>query len=331
MPPSTGFGTYDWFQQQTVVKQISCPSIESKTDGEDGLGFTFGTAMPELIGYLFAYNFSGLGNNQGDFFSKMGFESVDQSNRVLGYNYFLPLMSKGKPQLCSTDSLSGCNSGTDAAYLYIRSYPTAPAGNMFAIVDDLMDINPGSMLQAMFSEAMGEAPQCKQVTLPVGSSMNFCGNPNNVQLGYQTSLAAAQETNNACLEACTKNDSNNQSKLNNCQKNCARLWWTESKCVPVPASTIKVTYPTCNGNNTMSFDIPFGSTEKDLGANKQTSPDALQQKQNYTEPYANNTPSNVSDKHQSQRLVHIRLGRVVLLVALLVVVFVALLWLLLTR
>ena len=57
---------------------------------------------------------------------------------------------------------------------------------------------------------------------------------------------------------------------------------------------------------------------------KQKSPDALQKKQYYAEPYANNTPSNVSDKHQSQRLVHIRLGRVVLLVALLVVVFVAL-------
>lgn len=331
MAPPAEFGTPSWFQQQTIVKQISCPSIESTADGNDGLSFTFGTALPEMMGYLFAYNFSGLGNNESGFFGKIGFESLAKSNRVLGYSYFTPMTRDGKPLLCSTDSGAGCNTGQHA-HMYIRGYPTAPSGNMFALVDDIIDINPAAMLQAMFSDATGAEPKCVSVSLPVGSAFDHCTPPfpsdaPDMNLGYQPSLSAAQKTYTTCLSLCAKTEATKAAALDNCNKDCQRLWWVEPRCIPEPASTIPVSYQKCPSNAKQTFNIPIGATQKQLNANKGTSPDALQQKQNYQEPFVSDT-----DHHAStRRRWHVHLGRTLLLLLLLVVVFVALVWLLIAR
>jgi hypothetical protein len=256
--------------QQSVLKQVECPTTAQPGPygAFKGLGFMLGDAFPEMIGYMFAYNFSGLGSNDSGFFGKMGFLGIEDSKRILGYNYFLPVnASNAQPKdRTKCNSRSGACAGKEP-HMYIRGYPLSNSGNLsFGIFEDLLDLNPVSVVEAMFASLVPGGPTCVQTTLPVGSNFNFCGKQPGaagVPLGYQKVGGSAV---NAFVAACKTNcttvfkDEETDYKQDNCQKDCARIWWEETKCILKPDATHSpaITYPLCNGKRSREYKIPIG-------------------------------------------------------------------------
>ena len=103
-------------RNQSLIKQIKCPRVaKSKYNTKDGwsdssLKFVVEKAIPEVTGYMAGYNFTGLGSNESsNWKARSGFAGVDKDDephlyrdRVLGYNYFIPVSGK-----CSMQSDSG--------------------------------------------------------------------------------------------------------------------------------------------------------------------------------------------------------------------------------
>lgn len=281
----------DLTQQGSILKQVECAS-EANTpySAFEGLNFLLSDAFPEMIGYMFAYNFSGLGSNDSHFFGKMGFLDLKDSKRILGFNYFLPMnppnTPKNKRKKCS--EMSGECAGLEP-HLYIRGYPTSNSGNMsFAIFEDVLDLNPALLIQAMFTAMEPGGPECVKLTLPVGSNFNFCGNKpeltevngvklqqplQGIQFGYQKNMTnvngsvnptAVQEFHNNCKTYCSTlyGDEKTKFQLNNCQKDCARIWWEETRCAIKPLYTEPVNYPTCGQGPDITYHIPIGKHNK---------------------------------------------------------------------
>jgi hypothetical protein len=126
-------------------------------------------------------------------------------------------------------------------------------------------LNPVSVVEAMFASLVPGGPTCVQTTLPVGSNFNFCGKQpgTEVPLGYQKVGGSAV---NAFVAACKTNcttvfkDEQTDYKQDNCQKDCARIWWEETKCILKPDATHSpaITYPLCNGKRSREYKIPIG-------------------------------------------------------------------------
>ena len=278
----------DLTQQGSILKQVECAS-EANTPYPPfgGLNFLLGDAFPEIIGYMFAYNFSGLGSNDSGFFGKMGFFlDLQDSKRILGFNYFLPMNPPNTPEKnrkkCS--EMSGECAGLEP-HLYIRGYPTSNSGNMsFAIFEDVLDLNPALLIQAMFTAMEPGGPECVKLTLPVGSNFNFCGSKpeltevngvklqqplQGIQYGYQKNMVngnptAVQEFQDNCNKYCFSlyGEEKTKFQLNNCQKDCSRIWWEETRCAIKPIYTEPVHYPTCGQGPDKTYHIPIGKENK---------------------------------------------------------------------
>lgn len=276
----------DLTQRGSILKQVECASeADTPYSAFGGLGFLLGDAFPEMIGYMFAYNFSGLGSNDSHFFGKMGFLDLKDSKRILGFNYFLPMnppnTPKNKRKKCS--EMSGECAGLEP-HLYIRGYPTSNSGNMsFAIFEDVLDLNPALLIQAMFTAMEPGGPECVKLTLPVGSNFNYCGQQpdvtevdgvklqqpiSGVQYGYQKNMVngnptAVQEFQRQCNNNCFSLYRDKQKfHLNNCQKDCSRIWWEETRCAIKPIYTETVHYPTCGQGPDKTYRIPIGKDNK---------------------------------------------------------------------
>lgn len=297
---------------RTLLQQVECPSqATDKYDPMKGVEFMFGEAFPEMIGYIFAYNFSGLGSNDKGFFGKAGFDtSRSESKRILGYNYFRDVNSSSTPvnKRTTCSASSGVCANKEPSY-YIRSYPIARGGNLtFAAVEDMLDLNPVSVLKSAFSSAVGGV-SCKKAKLPVGSNFDFKGesvsgfnyhnvpNKNTTPLGYQEAFhfdkvssgnrKDHQEKINGFVTACDNackthwSEETRQYRLDNCRRDCRRIWWEEEHCIPIPShESTSVKY----GQH--SYNIPMGSAYKKQNKNDKPELDGSKYEEE-KEPFGN--------------------------------------------
>ena len=235
----------------SLIKQIQCPTLApyDLSTGES-IPFVFGTTIPETLGYISGYNFTGLGSNDPEdggvsgFGQKSGVSGgYSKSKRVLGFNYFFPTEAKC-PNLNDDDPCKN-----EPKYMYVRNYPISKLkGNLsFAIIDDLLDLNPVGMILGLLG--LGGTEQCVQVKLPVGS--HFMSS-NKISPKYKNSDDFVKYYNQ-----CTKNCDQLDEGVDNCNKACFRGWWEETKCIAKPASTRSVTY---HGNK---YEIPVSSSTAD--------------------------------------------------------------------
>jgi hypothetical protein len=234
----------------SLIKQIQCPTLAPQKLGTaESISFVFGTTIPETLGYISGYNFTGLGSNDPDpddsYFSRWGQKAgvsggYSKSKRVLGFNYFYP-----KNEKCS--NTEGKCKGAQK-YMYIRNYPIAKLkGNLsFAIVDDLLDLNPIGIILGLLG--LGATEKCVQTTLPVGS--HFMSSKK-ISPQYKNSDAFVSYYNQ-----CTKNCDQLDEGVDNCNKACFRGWWEEAKCIAKPSTTRKVKY----GGKT--YHIPVSTSTK---------------------------------------------------------------------
>jgi len=261
----------------------------------------FGEAFPEMIGYLFAYNFSGLGSNDKGFFGKMGLDTtnVSKSKRLLGYNYFMPMNTTDTADhriKCSVSS--GVCASKEPDY-YIRTYSVARGGNFtFGLVEDMLDLNPISVIKSVFSSSTGSV-ECTPKTLPVGSNFDFCDDSvvPDKKLGYQRALhydaindddnrtgynahvtkvnQLVHECDNACVKKFEIAEDTRQFLVDNCKRDCRRIWWEEERCIPKPDfESQPVNYTTCGaGEGSKEYRIPIGSSHKHTESDKPHGPD----------------------------------------------------------
>ena len=237
----------------SLIKQIQCPTLapkQSDISTGESLLFVANTTIPEALGYISGYNFTGLGSNDPNpddsyasrWEQKAGVSGgYAKSKRVLGFNYFYP-----KFETCSKNTDGPCKG--KPKYMYIRNYPIANLkGNLsFSIIDDLIDLNPIGIILGLIG--LGATEKCVQTTLPVGS--HFMSSKT-ISPQYKNSDAFVSYYNQ-----CTKKCDNLDEGVDNCNKACFRGWWEEQKCIPEPSTTRKVTY----GGKT--YHIPVSTSTK---------------------------------------------------------------------
>lgn len=274
-PPSFGSVQY-WTSVDSPLKQIASPNQWNGSSMLDGIGFAMGTAVPQATGgYMFAYNFTGLGSNTGDFLSKMGIASTTDSDRVLGSNFFLPMKnSDGGPMTCAETSTGGC--GGKQVHTYIQGYPSKPMGALPGVVDAITHLNPGMFLDAMYDAFTDTSPRCERITLPVGSALNQCTSTTyshaSTDLGYRPDVsgpAEAANVYNACKNGCSDVAMDD---ADNCIRQCGQFWWTETQCVPQTKDKTTIDTNHCGrGNGAQSevgYDIPSGGLKATGGGAK---------------------------------------------------------------
>ena len=244
----------------SLYQQIQCPtdlpdSCEKAPCGNfKGLKYTLGQAVPESIGYIIGNNFTGWGKNEDSFFGKLGLDfknGIRGSKRITGHNYYIPFVNK----TCDKTSSHGC--GGQPAHLYIRGYPTWRGGNLsFGLLEDVLDVNPFTVLASMYQ---GLAPvKCERHVLPVGSNFDLNKSTLLQQKGStfmdvrdilrkdisdKDKEAEIGKRLDALLEQCRQkcvqdhkinlavDGSEVPSGLNNCIKDCRRVWWEQDKCM----------------------------------------------------------------------------------------------------
>ena len=141
----------------------------------------------------------------------------------------------------------------------------------------------------------------KPVTLPVGSNFDFCQqsvsgfnygdvpDKSTTQLGYQKAFnfdainggvdaRSAHETQingfvRECDEACANywNEKDDRAYLkDNCMRDCRRIWWEETHCIPTPdVESLPVKYTSCGANEgAKEYRIPIGASHKHKDSDK---------------------------------------------------------------
>lgn len=265
----------------SLIKQIQCPSDPpSAADSGNfkGISFAGGQAFPEAIGQLIGGNFTGLGKNEDPFWGKTGLNfatGYKGSKRIYGQNYYLPLDGK----VCGRGSKGGCTG--QPAHLYVRSYPVgvAKANLSFAIVEDLLDINPVTVLMSMFDTTTGI--KCRRQVLPVGNSFDLesgaavsgkkgafinvrdiLGDATKSDADKTKAIKARLDAHyKACKSVCDQKTTSPSSKRDNCYKDCTRVWWEEDKCAVKQKglSYVTVKYPVY-----MTTSVVFTIDQKNL-------------------------------------------------------------------
>ena len=265
----------------SLIKQLQCPSDPpSPADSGNfkGVAFAGGQAFPEAIGQLIGGNFTGLGKNEDSFWGKTGLDfatGYSGSKRIYGQNYYVPLDGK----TCGRGSKDGCTG--QQAYLYVRGYPVgvAKANLSFAIVEDLLDVNPVTVLMSMFQTAGGI--KCRRQVLPVGNSFDLesgavvpgkkgafvnvrdiLGDATKTDADKTTAIKARLDAHyRACQVLCDQKTKAPSSKRDNCYKDCVRVWWEEDKCAVQQKglSYVTVKYPVY-----LTTSVVFTIDEKNL-------------------------------------------------------------------
>lgn len=276
----------------SLLHQIQCPSNEpTDLDNFKGFGFALKTAFPEMVGYLIGSEFTGMGSNDADdWLARAGLDfgpgALGRSKRVAGHNYFLPVRGKK----CGQSSIKECIG--EPAHMYVRGYPIYRGNGMgghlsMAILEDLVDVNPISILMSMFQAVT--AVKCERRMLPVGNSfdlaspkpafVNVRDTVNNQDLSdaakQQKIGEKVQEQLETCRKTCTDPDPN---KYDNCIKDCRRIWWEEDKCMYQLAGTGHATvfFPTLTkatvlwpaGKPNCIFTLPSGVVVKAVFDNR---------------------------------------------------------------
>lgn len=280
----TSADTIDYYpgdDAPSLIKQIQCPSDPpSAADSGNfkGISFAGGQAFPEAIGQLIGGNFTGLGKNEDPFWGKTGLDfatGYKGSKRIYGQNYYLPLDGK----VCGRGSKGGCTG--EKAHLYVRSYPVgvAKANLSFAIVEDLLDVNPVTVLMSMFDTTTGI--KCRRQVLPVGNSFDLesgaavsgkkgafinvrdiIGDATKSDAEKTTAIKARLDAHyKACKSVCDQKTTSPSSKRDNCYKDCTRVWWEEDKCAVKQKglSYVTVKYPVY-----MTTSVVFTIDQKNL-------------------------------------------------------------------
>ena len=247
-----------------TVQQIECPSFRNFKEGEkvdiiDNAKWIIDKTIPQTLGYM-ATNFSGLGSNNADsFLEKLGVKGeYKDSRRVFGGNYF-----QATGQTCKVGD--GACQG-QPQYNYVRNYPLSDMkGNLsFAIVDDLLDLNPMSVMRGMFGSAPGLA-RCKQVTLPVGTNLQ---DPTLLYDSFPAFLAEKKK----CTEDCNAKHEGDPSSAFDCTKKCGLGWWEGTACIAPPAATREASYP--EEAPLRTYKIPVGTSRTSSNKIDDTSPPA---------------------------------------------------------
>ena len=241
--PGTTVAYYPGDEAPSLIKQVQCPSDPpSETGNFKGVAFAGGQALPEALGQLIGGNFTGLGKNEDSFWGKTGLDfatGYSGSKRIYGQNYYLPLDGK----VCGRRSKGGC--AGEPAHLYVRSYPVgfAKANLSFAIVEDLLDINPVTVLMSMFDTTTGI--KCRRQVLPVGNSFDLesgaavsgkkgafinvrdiIGDATKSDADKTVAIKARLDAHyQACKALCDQKMTTVSSKRDNCYKDCLRVWW----------------------------------------------------------------------------------------------------------
>jgi hypothetical protein len=204
-------------EKASLVKQISCPTVADVNYDNSSLPFITEQLIPESLGYIVGYGFTGRGqNDSSSTLDKMGFTG-SYGNRVLGYNYFL-----------DSDTCNSFTSSTECKgepnSLYIRGAPTMDPKGMLTggLVQDVMDLNPLEMAKALWGTG-NFSTSCQKRSLPVGSSIDNAKKQYSSRLDY---LKAAQ----TCLDKCNTIVENTSTAKSNCIKKCSEGWWLENKC-----------------------------------------------------------------------------------------------------
>lgn len=269
-----------------LYTQIECPSeVPQDTGGFKGLKYAASTAFPQSLGYIIGGNFTGVGKNDDSFLGKTGLDFVNGysgSKRIYGQNYYIRVGDK----TCGQSSKDGCNG--QPAYIYLRSYPVgvAKANLSFAVVEDLLDINPISVIISLF-DTTGSI-ECHRPILPVGNSFDLESNSNilpNHRGGFinvrdiimNDKLSDEQKQNRIkkriqflikkCNDTCQRQHTDSNSKRDNCYKDCKRIWWEENKCSVKQKglSYVNVNYPVYINvsvvltENNIRFFLPTGA------------------------------------------------------------------------
>ena len=247
-----------------LYAQIECPSeVPKDTGGFKGVKYAASTALPQSLGYIIGSNFTGVGKNDDSFLGKTGLDFVtgySGSKRIYGQNYYIRVGNK----TCGQSSKDGCKG--QPAYIYLRSYPVgvAKANLSFAIVEDLLDINPVSVIMSLFDTA--GSIECHRPILPVGNSFDLESKSNilpnhkggfvnvrDIIMNKKWSDGEKQKRIKnrihflikKCNEKCEKEHKESNSKKDNCYKDCKRIWWEENKCAVKQKglSYVNVNYP----------------------------------------------------------------------------------------
>lgn len=263
-----------------TIQQIECPTDATKDNTNTipkHVKFIVNHTIPETLGYMSA-NFTGLGSNnpkehtdgnlsmKDEFLQKIGLGgTAADSQRIYGYNHYVPV---GEDVTCSSGAQE-CNGKRQ--YFYMRNYPLANLkGNLsFAIVDDLVDLNPISMLRAMFGNATG-VNKCVSVKLPVGSHLD---NPKMYNANHREYLEKRKDCRVKCKDKYTNHMTSYE--YDNCMKNCKHGWWEQQACIVPPAATRTVQYPKGSVDNMGTYKIPVGSGKQYKEEKPDSSPSGL--------------------------------------------------------
>lgn len=209
------------FPEKNLIRQIKCPSVAKDHYGLlEGIYATFAEHMPESLGYIFGYGFTGQGDyNKGNGWNNIGlFQS--KKDRVLGTNFF-----QKTDKLCDTSSVPNCVNQDQ--YMYIKNYPVTEGGLItFGLMEDMVEMNPVTLMNAAIGKG-NFSSKCEEIEMPVGNTL--------LDSGYKYANQA-DYTNKAtkCLNSCEHKRFSTDTELDNCKKACTRGWWVEKKCIPRP-------------------------------------------------------------------------------------------------
>lgn len=225
------------FPEKNIIKQIQCPTVAKPSYSfMGGIDATFGEFMPEVLAYGFGYGLTG----QGDTSKGPGWDNAgmfqNKKNRVTGANYWVETDDR-----CNTKSIPNC--ANQKKFMYMRTYPITNAGMVTSTVEDVMDVNPVTLMESVIGVG-NFSSTCEEIEMPVGNYLNDNAYQYPDQQSFQTALKN-------CIQRCSQTRFSNDTEADICNKNCTRGWWVESRCAPVPQG-YKVKY----GHRT--YTIPSG-------------------------------------------------------------------------
>ena len=217
-------------ETSSILKQVKCPrSAKSKYGKYKSIPFVIEEMIPEALGYVLGYGFTGRGSNDSKYVLQRMGVTGDYDDRVLGYNYFVDTNTNCS-QFGSDKECAGKKN-----WMYVRSIPTMDNKGLWigGMLEDISDLNPMDMLEALWGKGKFSG-KCKKRTLPVGSNLLNKSKKFNSRKDYL-------ENAKSCISNC-KNKYQNESRsylISNCYKKCAEGYFLETKCT---ATDDKYTY-----------------------------------------------------------------------------------------
>lgn len=208
-------------ETSSILKQVKCPrTAKSKYGKYKSIPFVIEEMIPEALGYVLGYGFTGRGSNDSRYVLQRMGVTGKYDDRVLGYNYFVDTNTTCS-QIGSDKECAGKKN-----WMYVRSVPTMDNKGLWigGMLEDISDLNPTDMLEALWGKGKFSG-KCKKRTLPVGSNLLNNSKKFNSRKDYL-------ENAKTCISNC-KNKYQNESRsylISNCYKKCSEGYFLETKC-----------------------------------------------------------------------------------------------------